>query len=127
MRNEQLRIESMYLGDYKSYEQMAYEETLGQIIEDNKESFQGLYKLFSDEDEAFDIMVKAIIILNDRTNPMLIKSKTRNSMSCTLDTAVTTFSTTAIGSEIPIVIVPAMHLSMYKHKVVQKNIEKCKG
>jgi len=89
MRNEQHRIEAMYLGDYKSYEQMSYEETLGQIVTDNKESFQGLYKLFSDEDEAFDVMIKAIIILNDRTNPMLIKSKTKNSMSCTLDTAIT--------------------------------------
>ena len=42
------------------------------------------------------------------------------------DTAVTTFATTAIGSGVPFVIVPAMHLSMYKHKVVQNNIEKCK-
>ena len=42
------------------------------------------------------------------------------------DTAVTTFATTAIGSGIPILIVPAMHLSMYDHKIVQKNILKCK-
>ena len=42
------------------------------------------------------------------------------------DTAVTTFVTTAIGSKIPIVLVPAMHGSMYNHGVVQKNIEKCK-
>lgn len=42
------------------------------------------------------------------------------------DTPVTTFATTAIGSNIPIVIVPAMHLSMYNHKVVQENIGKCK-
>jgi len=42
------------------------------------------------------------------------------------DTAVTTFATTAIGSGIPIMIVPAMHLSMYDHKIVQKNILKCK-
>lgn len=42
------------------------------------------------------------------------------------DTPVTTFATTAIGSGIPILIVPAMHLSMYNHKVVQGNIEKCK-
>lgn len=89
MRNEQLRIEKLYMGDYKSFEQMAYEETLGQIVTDNPQSFQGLFKLFSDEQQAFDVMVKAIIILNDRTNPMLIKSKTKNSMSCTLDTAIT--------------------------------------
>ena len=42
------------------------------------------------------------------------------------DTAVTTFATTAIGSKVPILVVPAMHLSMYNHKTVEKNIEKCK-
>ena len=42
------------------------------------------------------------------------------------DTVVTTFATTAIGSSVPILIFPAMHLSMYNHKIVQKNIEKCK-
>ena len=42
------------------------------------------------------------------------------------DTSVTTFATTAIGSNIPIIVVPAMHLSMYDHKIVQKNIETCK-
>jgi len=42
------------------------------------------------------------------------------------DTSVTTFATTAIGSKIPFIIVPAMHLSMYNHKIIQKNIEICK-
>jgi len=42
------------------------------------------------------------------------------------DTTVTTFATTAIGSGVPILIVPAMHLSMYNHKIIQDNIEKCK-
>jgi len=42
------------------------------------------------------------------------------------DTSVTTFATTAVGSGVPILIVPAMHLSMYDHKVVQNNIKKCK-
>ncbi len=42
------------------------------------------------------------------------------------DTVVTTFATTAIGSGVPILIVPAMHLSMYDHKIVQKNIDICK-
>ncbi|UCH72325.1 MAG: bifunctional phosphopantothenoylcysteine decarboxylase/phosphopantothenate--cysteine ligase CoaBC [Thermoplasmatales archaeon] len=42
------------------------------------------------------------------------------------DTPVTTFATTAIGSNIPMLIVPAMHLSMYKHKIVQNNIKICK-
>ncbi len=38
------------------------------------------------------------------------------------DTAVTTFATTAIGSKIPILIVPAMHISMYDNKIINKNI-----
>src|SRR4030043_1599112 len=42
------------------------------------------------------------------------------------DTSVTTFATTAIGSKIPVIIVPAMHLSMYNHKIIQKNIQKLK-
>ena len=42
------------------------------------------------------------------------------------DTAVSTFATTAIGSGVPILIVPAMHLSMYDHKIIQENIKKCK-
>ena len=37
------------------------------------------------------------------------------------DTSVTTFATTAIGSGIPILVVPAMHLSMYDHKIVQES------
>jgi phosphopantothenoylcysteine decarboxylase/phosphopantothenate--cysteine ligase len=40
------------------------------------------------------------------------------------DTPVTTFATTAIGSKIPVLIVPAMHGSMYDHRIVQENIDK---
>jgi len=42
------------------------------------------------------------------------------------DTSVTTFATTAIGSGMPMLIVPAMHLSMYDHEIVQKNVLRCK-
>lgn len=42
------------------------------------------------------------------------------------DNIVTTFATTAIGSKIPIIIVPAMHISMYDHDIVQQNITKLK-
>jgi phosphopantothenoylcysteine decarboxylase/phosphopantothenate--cysteine ligase len=42
------------------------------------------------------------------------------------DNIVTTFASTAIGSKIPIVIVPAMHISMYDHKIIQNNIKKLK-
>lgn len=40
------------------------------------------------------------------------------------DTTVTTFATTAFGSGIPIIVVPAMHESMYDHPVVIENIGK---
>jgi len=39
------------------------------------------------------------------------------------DTPVTTFATTALGSGIPVVVVPAMHGSMYRHPAVQKNLQ----
>jgi phosphopantothenoylcysteine decarboxylase/phosphopantothenate--cysteine ligase len=42
------------------------------------------------------------------------------------DTSVTTFAATAIGSNVPIAIVPAMHISMYDHKIIESNIKKCK-
>ena len=42
------------------------------------------------------------------------------------DTPVTTFATTAIGSKIPVMIVPGMHISMYDHKIIQDNIIKCR-
>ena len=42
------------------------------------------------------------------------------------DTTITTFATTAIGSKIPVVIVPAMHQSMYDHLVIQQNIHSLK-
>ena len=40
------------------------------------------------------------------------------------DTTVTTFATTAFGSNIQIMIVPAMHESMYNHPIVIENIGK---
>ena len=43
------------------------------------------------------------------------------------DTPVTTFATTAIGSKIPLIIVPAMHGSMFEHPVVVENIKKLQG
>jgi len=68
--------------------------------------------------------------VSDKADLLLISPCTANTISKIAygidDTAVTTFATTAIGSKIPIVIVPAMHLSMYDHKFVQENIKKCK-
>ena len=43
------------------------------------------------------------------------------------DTPVTTFVTTALGSEIPVLIVPAMHLSMYRHPALTDNIKRIRG
>jgi len=43
------------------------------------------------------------------------------------DTTVTTMATTAIGSNIPVVIVPAMHISLYNNPFVKENIEKLKS
>ncbi|HDM66795.1 MAG TPA: bifunctional phosphopantothenoylcysteine decarboxylase/phosphopantothenate--cysteine ligase CoaBC, partial [Thermoplasmatales archaeon] len=42
------------------------------------------------------------------------------------DTPVTTFATTALGAGIPILIVPAMHHSMYKQPFIQENIKACR-
>ncbi|MGM0770089.1 MAG: bifunctional phosphopantothenoylcysteine decarboxylase/phosphopantothenate--cysteine ligase CoaBC [Halobacteriota archaeon] len=40
------------------------------------------------------------------------------------DTPVTTFATTAMGSGAPVIVVPAMHNSMYEHPAVMENINK---
>ncbi len=42
------------------------------------------------------------------------------------DTPVTTFATTALGSKKKIIIVPAMHISMYQNPFVAENVEKLK-
>ncbi|HID19570.1 MAG TPA: bifunctional phosphopantothenoylcysteine decarboxylase/phosphopantothenate--cysteine ligase CoaBC [Methanophagales archaeon] len=42
------------------------------------------------------------------------------------DTPVTAFATTAFGSGIPIIVVPAMHESIYKSPVLIENLEKLK-
>jgi phosphopantothenoylcysteine decarboxylase/phosphopantothenate--cysteine ligase len=68
--------------------------------------------------------------VKNRVDLLLIFPCTANTISKIAngidDTVVTTFATTAIGSSVPILIVPAMHLSMYNHKIVQNNINKCK-
>lgn len=61
----------------------------------------------------------------------LVYPATANSLSkiaCGIDdTVVTTFATTAIGERIPTIIVPAMHLPMYHHPAIQKNIDQLKS
>lgn len=62
---------------------------------------------------------------------ILIAPSTANTISkiaCGIDdTPVTTIVSTAMGSKIPIIIVPAMHESMYKHPIIIENIEKLKS
>jgi phosphopantothenoylcysteine decarboxylase/phosphopantothenate--cysteine ligase len=51
-------------------------------------------------------------------------ANTLGKIACGIDdTPVTTFATTALGSGIPVLVVPAMHHSMYRHPAVVKNIE----
>jgi len=61
---------------------------------------------------------------------VLIAPATANTISkiaCGIDdTPVTSVASTAFGSEIPIMVVPAMHESMYNHPILIENIKKLK-
>ncbi|WP_445474645.1 bifunctional phosphopantothenoylcysteine decarboxylase/phosphopantothenate--cysteine ligase CoaBC [Methanococcoides methylutens] len=61
---------------------------------------------------------------------LLVAPATANTigkMACGIDdTPVTTFATTAMGSDTPVIVVPAMHNSMYEHPAVMENINKLK-
>lgn len=65
---------------------------------------------------------------DDHVDLVLISPCTANTLSKIAqgidDTPVTTFATTAIGSGIPVMIVPAMHRSMYNHVIVQENVQR---
>ncbi len=67
----------------------------------------------------------------DKADLLLIAPATANTISkiaCGIDdTSVTTFATTALGSGIPVIIVPAMHGTMIKHKAVMDNIGRLKA
>lgn len=62
---------------------------------------------------------------------VLVAPATANTMSriaCGIDdTTVTSVVSTAFGSNTPIIIVPAMHQSMYKHAILTENIKKLKA
>ncbi len=64
----------------------------------------------------------------DRADLLLIAPATANTIGKIAhgidDTPVTTFATTALGTGIPVMIVPAMHSSMYRHPIVIENIAK---
>lgn len=61
---------------------------------------------------------------------LLIAPCTANTLSkiaCGIDdTPVTTFATTALGSNIPVILVPAMHHSMFRHPALVENIRRLK-
>jgi phosphopantothenoylcysteine decarboxylase/phosphopantothenate--cysteine ligase len=65
-------------------------------------------------------------LVRDPVDLLLISPCTANTISKIArgidDTPVTTCATTAIGSRIPVLLVPSMHLSMYNHSILQKNI-----
>ena len=66
-----------------------------------------------------------------RADLVIVAPATANTISkiaCGIDdTPVTTVVSTAFGSNIPTMIVPAMHESMYRHPIVTENIEKLKS
>jgi phosphopantothenoylcysteine decarboxylase/phosphopantothenate--cysteine ligase len=66
-----------------------------------------------------------------RADLVLVAPATANTISkiaCGIDdTTVTSVVSTAFGSNCPIVIVPAMHESMYNHPIVTKNIKELKA
>lgn len=66
-----------------------------------------------------------------RADLVLVAPATANTISkiaCGIDdTTVTSVVSTAFGSKIPLIIVPAMHESMYNHPILMENIKKLKN
>ncbi len=64
----------------------------------------------------------------EKADLVLIAPATANTISKIAagidDTTVTTVVSTALGSQTPVIIVPAMHQSMYKHPILKENIKK---
>jgi len=75
-------------------------------------------------------LVEHVIFCGDEgtADLLLIAPCTANTLSkiaCGIDdTPVTTFATTALGSGTPVIIVPAMHHSMYRHRALTENIRR---
>jgi phosphopantothenoylcysteine decarboxylase/phosphopantothenate--cysteine ligase len=69
--------------------------------------------------------------LKGRADLLLIAPATANTIGKIAygidDTTVTSFATTALGSGMPLMLVPAMHESMYRHPAVVENIIKLKS
>jgi phosphopantothenoylcysteine decarboxylase/phosphopantothenate--cysteine ligase len=78
-------------------------------------------------------MVEHVLFCGDegRADLLLIAPCTANTL-CKIaagidDTPVTTFATTALGRGMPVIIVPAMHHSMYRHPAISDSIQKLRG
>jgi len=78
--------------------------------------------------------IEHVALVGERTSKadlVLVAPATANSISkiaCGIDdTPVTSVVSTAFGLGIPLMIVPAMHESMYRHTIVAENIEKLKA
>jgi phosphopantothenoylcysteine decarboxylase/phosphopantothenate--cysteine ligase len=78
-------------------------------------------------------MVEHVSLLGDvpdRADLVLVAPSTANTIGKMVsgidDTPVTTCLTTAIGTGIPVMVVPAMHETMYRHPVVQNNIDRAR-
>lgn len=78
-----------------------------------------------------DGAVKHVELCGDsgsRADVLLIAPATANTISKMAhgidDTPVTTLASCALGSGMPIIIVPAMHGSMYNHDIILENVEK---
>lgn len=69
--------------------------------------------------------------LKGRADLLLIAPATANTIGKIAygidDTPVTSFATTALGSGVPVMIVPAMHESMFRHPAVSENLVKLKS
>jgi phosphopantothenoylcysteine decarboxylase/phosphopantothenate--cysteine ligase len=67
----------------------------------------------------------------EKADLVLVAPTTANTISkiaCGIDdTTVTSVVSTAFGSNTPIIIVPAMHQSMYNHPILKENVEKLKA
>lgn len=68
---------------------------------------------------------------DERADLVLVAPATANTISkiaCGIDdTTVTSVVSTAFGSNTPIIIVPAMHESMYNHSILNENIKRLKA
>jgi phosphopantothenoylcysteine decarboxylase/phosphopantothenate--cysteine ligase len=81
-----------------------------------------------------DGAVKHVELCGDsryRADLLLIAPATANTISKMAhgidDTPVTTMASCAMGSGMPILIVPAMHGSMYNHDIIMENVDKLKS